>query len=321
MGPIAGAYAVCRPAGRPVPAGQARWDPTTPRPCTGSRPTGRLRAPPAAARPAPHGTPYVGSGTEDYLGLGLLALIGAFAWTGRRRRRTWVLVAFTALAGLCALGAHLVVRHHHTAIPGVWWPLARLPLLRDALPSRLSVYVFLGATVIVALWLADPSRGRPAARGGAWALAALALVTLIPDPGHAWTTSAADPPFFARGLYRTYLKPSGAVVTVPVLGPTERWLADTGFPAALAAGYAGQRDPPGYVSHPAWAGLTAATTLSPSAAADLPAFLRAKRATAIIITPGHGALERSLDATLGLRPVSIGGIDLYRLGPQGPSRP
>lgn len=272
-----------------------------------------LVLPPPLLALAPHAFTYVGSNTEDYLGLGLIAVIVAFALTGRPRRGTWALVAFTTIAGLASLGAHLVVRQHQTPILGPWWPLSQLPLLRDALPSRLSLFVFLGAAAIVSLWLAQAPAERPARRVGTWALTALALVMLIPDPGHAWTTGAADPPFFARGLYRAYLAPGERVVTVPVLGPSERWLADTGFPAALAGGYAGQQDPPGYVRYPAWAGLTAATTLDPSAAGNLRRFLRDKGADAIIVAPGHAALEQSLTATLGIRGRSVGGVSLFRL--------
>jgi len=280
-----------------------------------------LVLPPSLLALGPHAFTYVGSNTEDYVGLGLIAVIVAFALTGRPRRGTWALVAFTTIAGLASLGAHIVVRQHQTPILGPWWPVSQLPLVRDALPSRLSLFVFLGAAAIVSLWLAQAPAERPSRRVGRWALTALALVMLIPDPSHAWTVGVADPPFFARGLYRTYLAPGERVVTVPVLGPNERWLADSGFPAALVGGYAGQQVPPGYLRYPAWAALSAATTLDPTAAGNLRRFLRDKGAGAIIVAPGHAALEQSLTATLGMRGLSVGGVRLFRLTALGGAGP
>ena len=77
------------------------------------------------------------------------------------------------------LGSHLEIAGHPT-IPLPWKLLDRW-LLRDVLPVRLSVFMFLIVGVIAALWLAQPRGG---ARGAAkWLAAAAAIAFTVPNIG------------------------------------------------------------------------------------------------------------------------------------------
>ena len=131
--------------------------------------------PPSLVALGRHAPPFGGSNNEAYLGLPMIVLILAWVWTERRTRRTWTIVVPMVAAALCSLGGYLMVRGHFTAIPGVWKWLAHLPILKYAIPVRLSLFVILPAAIIVALFLAARSgpRGPPgpalalgAGRGG-----------------------------------------------------------------------------------------------------------------------------------------------------------
>lgn len=272
--------------------------------------------PPRLVALARHQPPFAGSNTEGYLGLPLIALILAFAWQERRRRGTWLIGLSLLAAALCSLGAHLVVRGHKTSIPGPWRLLSELPILRYAIPVRLALFVVLPAAVIVAIWLSRESIRVP--RGlGRWGVALLAVAFIVPDVGSSvWNTHIQDPAFFASGAYRRYLKPTDHVLTIPAWGPNERWQADTGFRFALADGYASNPFPPSYTRFPTWNTLLTGQ-LTGGYGAQLRRFVRAKGVTAIVVDETAPGPWQKLFGTLGARPVSTGGVLLYRL--HGPS--
>ncbi len=101
-------------------------------------------------------TRFPGNSAEQtgYLGLPLVLIILAWGWRERRRAAARLILALLAVALLLALGSSLTVDGTRTSwLP--WAALARLPFLRDALPARMMVYVWLTGAVITARWLSD----------------------------------------------------------------------------------------------------------------------------------------------------------------------
>ncbi len=270
--------------------------------------------PPPLVALARHGTPFAGAGTESYLGAPLVLLICLFAWRERRNRVAWVIVLTLLIAVALSLGKYVVVRGHVTSLPGPWLAFVQLPVLRYAIPVRLAVFAILPASMIVALWLArGPARGAGAV--ASWGLALLTVAAIVPDAGNAaWDTQIADPAFFASGAFKTYLKPSDNVLTIPAWGPNGRWQADTGFAFNLADGYAGNPFPSSYTQYPIWHTLLTGQ-MAPDYAAQLRRFVQAKRVTAIVVDESRPGPWRTLFGSLGLRPRSIGGVLVYRLRP------
>ena len=256
--------------------------------------------------------PLAGANTENYLGLPLLILIAVFVWQERRRRTTWAIAVPMLVAAILSLGGYLFVRGHLTSIPGPWLPLSKLPVLRYAITIRFAVFVVLPIALIVALWLSrEPPRGR---RGAArWALAALAIAFIVPDvASKSWKTSVQDPAFFASGTYRSYLRPSDNVLTIPVWGPNERWQANTGFRFNLSDGYAGNPFPPAFTRYPAW-NMLLTGRLTPDYAAQLRRFVAAKRVTAVVVDRSVRGPWTTLFGSLGVRPTAVGGVLFYRV--------
>jgi hypothetical protein len=261
-----------------------------------------------------------GSNTEGYLGLPLVALIVTFLWRQRRSRAAWVAGLSLLVAAACTLGNWVVVRGHRTSIPAPWLVLGKLPILRYAIPVRLALFVALPAAVIVAMFLSEASgraSGVTTGRAWRWGLALLAMAFIVPDLGNpAWDTPIHDPAFFAGGTYRRYLQPADNVLTIPAWGPNERWQADAGFSFKLADGYAGNPFPRSYTRYSTWNTLLTGQ-LPAGYAGALRRFVAAKHVTAIVVdatVPGPWA---QLFGTLGVRPVSTGGVLLYRLSAAG----
>ena len=258
--------------------------------------------------------PYAGG--FGYLGLPLVVLLllaGAQLWRSPGAR---VALLAVAIASIASLGASLRVGGHDTGIPLPWTLLDDLPLLRYALPIRLSVFVFLPAAVLVAMWLA---RGGGSAR---WGLALLAVVTLLPNVlgSTVWRIDVHDPPFFASGAYRRVLSPSDRVLVLPAAGENMRWQADSKFRFRMVGG-GWAAVPPGYARQPIWWKL-ALGTATPADAGALRRFVDDRGATAIVLDPTHPTLPRTyrtLVDRLGVRPRAIGGVLVYRLRPAPPS--
>ena len=251
---------------------------------------------------------FRGAVFEAYLGLPLIALIIAFAWQYRRRRSTWLLLVCLVVPAIAMLGEKLIVRGRLTDIPLPWAVLGDLPVLEHAIPVRFALFVALAAAVIVALWLTAGGVAR-------WALTVLVIASFLPNVGDpSWETNINDPAFFETGQYRNHLQPADHVLTVPVWGPNERWQADTEFAFKLAAGYLSNPFPPSYSRYPIWdAFLTA--ELPRDYAGELRRFVRDKEVTAVVVDKRHSGPWRKLFGTLGERPLDIGGVLVYRLGP------
>lgn len=259
------------------------------------------------------GPPYVGSDLEGYLSIPLVLLAADVVWRRRRSRATWVIVLSALAAAIASLGGRLLVRGHKTSIWLPWRLFDHLPVLRYAIPVRLALFVILPVALLAALGLGDAAheaRWRGVAR---WVLAAAAIVFIAPSIGNAaWDTPISDPPFFAHGIYKRYLRADDHVLTVPAWGPNERWIADAGFPFALTTGYAGNPFPASYTRYAAWDSLLTGR-LTPDYAAQLRRFVAAKDVTAVVVQDGLPGPWATLFGTLGVRPVNAGGVLVYRL--------
>jgi len=242
-----------------------------------------------------------------YLGLPVLLMIGAFAWTRRRERTAWLLITSFLVCVVAVMGVRLVIAGQDTGIALPWALIHKLPLLRYALPVRLGVFPALVAAVIAAIWLAAGRAGP--LRVGAAMIAVAALVPSLSVP--AWHSTADDPRLIATGRYRSYLRASDNVLTIPADGPNERWQERSGFAFNIVGGYLGAF-PHSYTRFAAWNAL-----LNGKRSADWPralrSYLTAKHATVILIDKRLGPTWPALFTPLHLTPVDAGGMLIYRL--------
>jgi hypothetical protein len=242
-----------------------------------------------------------------YIGIPTLLIIALHAIRSHRTAATRFLLAALGAASLAALGGTLVVAGHRT-VPLPWTLVDGLPGLNNVLPVRLSVFVLLAAAVLVARWLAD-ERTPPWLR---LALAALAVVSVVPHPHVSWRTKPHSPTFFADRGYERALAPTDNVIAIPygANGDSMLWQAESGFAFRMAGGYIRPNPPPSF------ARLRTVKALNdevppPGGAAAVRAFARAKGVTAIVVAR-DGDRWRPLFAPFG-PPQALGNVLLYRL--------
>ncbi len=176
------------------------------------------------------GTPGYYGGLA-YFTAPLLLIIALWAWQRRHDRIGRLLAICFLVPAVFSLGSLLRVHDDLTRIGLPWSDLAHFPGLKLLIPQRFALYAFLAAALIVAIWL---TRQASAWR---WPLVLLAMALMVPHLGSsAWKTPISDPPFFASGGYRAYLRPSDRVLTVPIIGQNMRWQAEDHFGFQLVGG-------------------------------------------------------------------------------------
>jgi hypothetical protein len=178
--------------------------------------------------------PLLTPGNDGYIGIPLLLLVVALAVAAWSSRLARFLILMLCVIIIGSLGPDLKVDGRVvTSLP--WARAWFLPIARSAYPVRFMVFGFLVLAVIVALWLAGPSR-RP---WGRWLLAALAGAVIAVNTPQLTIQPKHDlPTFITSGQYRHYLTPHGIVVVVSERGNAGLlWQAETDFYTRIAGGF------------------------------------------------------------------------------------
>lgn len=244
-----------------------------------------------------------------YIGLPLALIVARYAVTRWRLVSTRILVAVLALVVVLLLGSRLHVASHPT-IPTPWRLLDHW-LLREVVPARLGVYMFLIVATITAMWLAQSDGGKRAY--AKWAVVVVAILFLLPNIGSGlWRWRPPNPPFFTTHEYRATLSRDETVLVLPYgyTGFSMLWQAETGMWFRMTGGYLNPAPPGDYARDPLLPALTGRANPNPMA---LRSFLASRHVGAVIVGPGTLPQWAPALEALGLRPVSLGGILLYRV--------
>lgn len=172
-----------------------------------------------------------------YLGIAIVIFVEVF------RRQYWrepagkfLIVLFVVLV-IAALGPSI----HIAGKPGFWMPWAMvewLPLISVALPVRFMLYAFMIVGLMVAMWLAAAS-AKPLTK---FAVAAIIVVSIAPNPRALFWVSPLDiPAFFTDGTYASELSSREIVLPLPWgnLGNSMYWQMLSGMYFRMAGGWTG----------------------------------------------------------------------------------
>jgi hypothetical protein len=244
-----------------------------------------------------------------YVGLPLALIVARYAVTRWRLTSTRILLVLLAVVVVLLLGSRLHIATYPT-IP-LPWQLLDHSLLRSALPVRLAVYMFLIVAIIAAMWLAQPRSGRWAL--AKWALAAVSIAALMPNIGSGiWRSHQTNPPFFTTLEYRSVLNRGETVLVLP-FGPFDMsmlWQAETGMYFRMAGGYVSGVPLGTYLHDPMLPAFDGEVKPNPLL---LRSFLVRRHVQAVIVDPANPAQWPEALAALGLKPLTLGGVLVYRV--------
>lgn len=245
-----------------------------------------------------------------YLPLPIIGVLIAAAWALRRDRIGRLALAFAGIAALFSLGTYLHVGGQQS-IPLPWTPFAHLPILQDALPSRFTMFAWLGIAVVAARWMDRTEH--PWRRVGVVALGAVMLLPNIALP--AVHTPLEVPAFFSDPQdYRRYIPEDHTIAYVHSdKGGEMLAQIQAHFWFRLAQGHTGPTPVAfrGLAYHAIDSGDP--TGLTPPV---LRAFLLSHKVSTVVLADGlAGSWDQILHAATGANPVAIGGVHVYAMGP------
>lgn len=273
-----------------------------------------------------------------YIAPPLLIIAVLYARSYWRSAYGRLMVDLLAIGCVLSLGPWLEIAGRITiGLP--WLILERLPLLGKALPARFTVYTFLILAMMTSIWISSPHEGQRR-----WILGATVIPFMLPTLTAAYWVQPLDlPPFFSSGEYRDYLAPGETILVLPfgAQGDDMLWQASTGMYFKLAGGFLGYSPllPEEYALWPIAQGLYNVAGV-PNAGEQMKAFIASHGVGAVIVSkrrysgtrfyagrPGpimivsmplgpreRNEIDRCLGA-LGVKPVEIGGVSLYRMAP------
>jgi len=242
-----------------------------------------------------------------YIGVPLLLLVVLLAVTSWSSKIVRFLTCMLVFLIVAAFGPALYVEG--TDVVGLpWAALWRLPIVRNAYPSRLMLFAYLVLAVATALWLAGPARRVPWAR---WSLAVLVVAFIALDtPTMSFAPRTTVPTFISSGQYHSQLSPGETVVVISDIGNAGMlWQAQSDFYMRIAGGYINQAITRGSDLPAPVQDLAHAT---PARIARFEGWVKARHVGAILLDARHEPLWVGIFRRIGLAGHRIGDVVVYR---------
>ncbi len=249
-----------------------------------------------------------------YIGLPILILWILFIKDYRCRDTGKLIAGSAAVFMLLSLGPWLIVLNHRLPVPMPWWIFNHLPLIQDALPARLTLYLSLASAVMAAVWLADA----PANWRLKLALGTACILFLLPNFSllRLWRIHSEVPAFFKNKVYTQYLYRNENVLLLPVgwKGRNVFWQAESNFYFRIAGGYLGP-PPPRMMQNPVMHACMYGGQTGDIANQIWP-FIRHAHIGAVIISASDAGSFQWLLSCLHVHPITIQGLKLYLIQPR-----
>lgn len=184
-------------------------------------------------------TPFVEAGA--YLGLPLIIIM--IATTIKFFKNIWIKIIsiVTIFIVILSLGPKMHIAG--TQLFNMPWLIfMKIPLIKGAMPDRFVIYVFLGAAMILAFWLAKsilPNYLK-------YSASLIVILSLMPNlTQNFWHSKIYTPLFFKRGYYKKYIKKNETVVIIPYSnnGLSMAWQVETNMYFRMAGGYVSTEPP------------------------------------------------------------------------------
>jgi hypothetical protein len=235
------------------------------------------------------------------LSLPMLVVIGQFGKKNWHSPSGRILI-FLVLSILAAVLGPTLRVFSKSFIPLPWWIATHVPLINQAVPARLTVYVVMIESVIAAMWLSSADVSKLTKR----LVVFLAILVAVPNPSWPWTTPITTPQFFRSHLYRDYLDENETVLILP--GKMSLlWQAESQLYFRMAGGPLGVAPP----SDETPFGEPNVRLSDPSDRQGLKQFLRDHRVRDVIVA--DDTRWETFLSSVDDRPVTVGDVTLYRI--------
>lgn len=256
---------------------------------------------------------YTGNWSEDlgYIGLPLLLMTVYAAWRGRHDSRAWPLLTVLGCGFVFTLGPRLHVLGQLT-IKLPWALIEKLPLLGNAEPGRLMVFVLLAISGVCALWIDRLEQRRMTAVSMLAVAAAFTLPASLVRPAGWWHESVPTARLFRTDAYRRLIRRNDLVLFLPFKNANGRamfWQTETRGYFRMANGY-GDFIPPALNDWPA-ARMLVAGLPGPHFVSQFNLFARAIGIRKVIVPALLMPLWRPELDRGGWQPQTVGSLTVF----------
>ncbi len=250
-----------------------------------------------------------------YLGLPLIVVLILFMKEFWRTRKGKILTLSFVIPTIFSMGFGLQVYYRHDLIPHYLFPLPGMilhyiPILMHALPSRFIMYSTLAIAIIVAIWLAakkDFFR---------YTMIIISMIVLLPTLETVyWSTKVPLPPFISQGLYKKWLTPNEVVMILPFSywGYDMLWQVYSGMYFRQVGGFASAFFPGKFNDDPTVATLMYKKSIDAKSPILLKDFIKTHHINSILISEGSEQFWKKLMMTLGVKPIQVGSVTIYKI--------
>ena len=246
-----------------------------------------------------------------YLGPGLLIVFLAFVFIWWRRPIGKFLICGIILICVSSLGPRLhVLGQAYFLLP--WRLLLRFPLIDQALPIRLTVYLWLVAAIVTSLTLSSSEIPRFVRV----TISCLSVLFMLPNLHYfrLAVTKVDTPDFFSKGTFKQYFAENDTLLIFPFgsHGNSMLWQAQTNMYFRMAGGYIGPQKPKEYRRWPVVTALQE-DRKDPSISAQLRPFLISHDAKGIVVARPDREKWRAVLVKLGVEPIQVDDVLVYKL--------
>ena len=256
---------------------------------------------------------------SGYLGIPLIAIVMLWCRESWRTAAGRMLLCLLVVLAVLSIGPVLAIGGRQITVWMPWRALLELPLIRHALPGRVSLYVALIASIVTGYWLAKAQTVR--GRTVRFALGLVVILFLFPNLQAISWTAIPFVPFFDRTNVQRALGPSPNLVVLPFFdlhesspGPSMIWQWQSGMAFTQSGGYVGNIPP----AESDWGAVISFMDGKAEAnfANDVRMYAASHHVSAIVAGPGtQQSLLDGLEK-LGWQAETIDGVRLFRV-PQG----
>lgn len=203
-------------------------------------PTSYTRVAPTAATDVSQHFSGIFHEATAYVGVPLVIVLIAFIAVRWRDMTVRTAAVVGTIALVFAMGPHLHIGGANTGWPLPWWPVAHTPVLQDATPARITIFMWLAVAALVAI-LVDRSFAAGAWRATArFAVIGVGVAALIPAP---FASEPTGTPAFFKHWAQQGIPESTVVMIAPFFrdgagAAPMMWTAEAGAGVRMPEAYA-----------------------------------------------------------------------------------
>jgi len=267
---------------------------------------------------------FIGNYSEEgaYLGLPLIFIIVSFISASRRSKNRFYIFLSSILIVLviASFGPYLKSLGHRLLLIGPWYIFTKMPLIKNALPTRFTLYIDIVAAIISAIWFEKSNINKNIK----YAISFLAILFLMPNLDMYRGSQITYPSFISSGIYKKYIKPDENIIVFPtyaaggVQGPL--WQMKTDFYFNLSQVLAGptpkelqeDKDVHWFLDHFIWGDMKG--DINPCSEYSFLSYLSKSKVGAMLVPEDYKNqnLQKLLD-TSGLKPIEVGKVIIYQI--------